>query len=102
SLPRAVRRLDRGPQQRKLQEGIGACAAISLAGGDAARFGAAPDRPPDARERTAFHRRLPASPAPLRTGRLTLSGRRASRIRLPLRPGHRRQRAVLFVLGALA
>ena len=88
SLPRPLRRLGGGLRQRKRQGGAGTRATISLAGGDAARFGAAPDRPPASWDRAVDDRRLPGSPAPPRTGRLTLSGRGAPRIRLPLRPGH--------------
>jgi class 3 adenylate cyclase len=102
SLLRPLRVLGGGLHQRKPQGAIGTRAGISRVGGDPARFGAAPDRPPDSWDRAAVDRRFPASPAPPRTGRLALPGRGAPRICLPLRHGHRRQRVVLFVLGTLA
>ena len=56
SLPRPVRLLGGGRRQRKRQGVVGTRATISCAGGDAARCGAAPDRPPDAWDRAVIDR----------------------------------------------
>ncbi len=88
--------------RRQHQAGAGPCDRVPVIGRGPAGLRPPPDRASHPCRLSDDGRRLPGSPAPQQNGRIVVPARRASRIRVSLWPGYRRQRALLFVVGVVA